>query len=96
MLDGPAGCGKTRLALHMGQQLQPEWMVGWLKEGTGAALVDDADTRPDLGALLAALPAAGDSGSAQRLHFCRVRFARPLGESHGSNNQVPGRHRGVR
>ncbi|GAA4102851.1 hypothetical protein GCM10022248_89980 [Nonomuraea soli] len=76
MVDGPAGCGKTRFALRMARDMEPEWTVGWLKRGTGAALVeaaaaasrmrvlalvDDADTHADLGALLAAL--SGYSGT---------------------------------
>ncbi|MEV0589447.1 tetratricopeptide repeat protein [Nonomuraea sp. NPDC050310] len=106
VVDGPAGCGKTRLALHMARQLEPEWTVGWLKDGMGAALVeaaaaasdmrvlalvDDADARTDLGALLSAL--AGYAG--------RVRLRVALITRHGDElgpalaTRLPERHAGA-
>ncbi|WP_344454318.1 tetratricopeptide repeat protein [Actinocorallia aurantiaca] len=68
--DGPGGCGKTRLALQAARRLvEVGWRAGWLKDGRAAELVaaaavvpdpvlvliDDADTRTDLPALLADL-----------------------------------------
>ncbi|GIM88696.1 tetratricopeptide repeat protein [Paractinoplanes toevensis] len=68
VLSGPAGVGKTRLALEFGLSLPEPWVAGWLVPGRGAeavraiaaggdptlVLVDDADTRADLPDLLAA------------------------------------------
>ncbi|MFC0038563.1 tetratricopeptide repeat protein [Actinomadura rayongensis] len=79
VMDGPGGCGKTRLALRAAAQSAGDgWVTGWLGEGKAAALadaaaavpggkvlalVDDADSRTDLGALLEAM--AGYRGQAR-------------------------------
>ncbi|QXJ25831.1 tetratricopeptide repeat protein [Actinomadura graeca] len=79
MLEGPGGCGKTRLALRAAGQVAGDgWVTGWLGQGKAAqvldaaasvdegrvlVLVDDADTRSDLGALLEAV--AGYRGRAR-------------------------------
>ncbi|MBE1590537.1 tetratricopeptide repeat protein [Nonomuraea angiospora] len=71
VVDGPGGCGKTRLALRAAQEAAADgWVTGWLREGKAAdlvaaaaaaagrrvlALVDNADTRTDLASLLEAL-----------------------------------------
>ena len=65
VLSGPAGAGKTRLALEAARRAQG-WATGWLRPGEGAGLcsavrecgepalvlVDDADLRADLLPLL--------------------------------------------
>ncbi|MEU7837213.1 hypothetical protein [Nonomuraea sp. NPDC049129] len=71
VVDGPGGCGKTRLALRAAQEVVADgWVAGWLREGKAAdlvdaaaavadsrvlVLVDNADTRTDLASLLGAL-----------------------------------------
>ncbi|MEV1242146.1 tetratricopeptide repeat protein [Nonomuraea sp. NPDC049750] len=71
VVDGPGGCGKTRLALRAAQEAAADgWVAGWLREGKAAdlvdaaaavadsrvlVLVDNADTRTDLASLLGAL-----------------------------------------
>ena len=69
LVSGPAGVGKSRLALEFGLRLPQDWAVGWLHAGTGAdaigaaracgeptvILVDDADGRADLLPLLESL-----------------------------------------
>ena len=69
MVAGPAGVGKSRLALEFASRLPAGWAAGWLHAGAGAAvveavrgcgdpaviLVDDADGRSDLVPLLEAL-----------------------------------------
>jgi hypothetical protein len=69
MIAGPAGVGKSRLALEYAASLPQGWAAGWLHAGAGATavnavrackepaliLVDDADGRADLAALLDAL-----------------------------------------
>ena len=69
MVSGPAGVGKSRLALEFASRLPPGWAAGWLHAGAGAAavdavracgdpaviVVDDADGRADLVTLLEAL-----------------------------------------
>ncbi|MGW0192716.1 tetratricopeptide repeat protein [Nonomuraea sp. NPDC003201] len=71
VVDGPGGCGKTRLALRAAQEAAANgWVTGWLREGKAAdlvdaaaavadrrvlVLVDNADTRTDLANLLGAL-----------------------------------------
>ncbi|MCA2222218.1 P-loop NTPase [Nonomuraea aurantiaca] len=71
VVDGPGGCGKTRLALRAAQEVVADgWVAGWLREGKAAGLVDaaaavadarvlvlvdNADTRTDLASLLGAL-----------------------------------------
>ena len=69
MVTGSAGVGKSRLVLEFALGLPRVWAVGWLHVGAGAAavravracgdpaiiLVDDADGRPDVVALLDAL-----------------------------------------
>ncbi|MBU2663950.1 hypothetical protein KOI35_10655 [Actinoplanes bogorensis] len=73
VLSGPAGVGKTRLALEFGLSRTEPWVAGWLEAGAGGSalpaiaacgdpalvLVDDADIRPDLPDLLTALAAYG-------------------------------------
>jgi tetratricopeptide (TPR) repeat protein len=72
IVTGPAGVGKTRLVTQFASASPAPWVAGWLRPGCGASavaavracdqpaliLVDDADSRPDLGALLDDL--AGD------------------------------------
>ena len=69
MICGPAGVGKTRLALRFASSLPEQWATGWLRAGTGAMaagavracgdpamiLVDDADGRADLAQFLGVL-----------------------------------------
>ena len=69
MVSGPAGVGKSRLALEFASRLPQGWAAGWLHAGAGAAavdavracgdpaviVVDDADGRADLVTLLEAL-----------------------------------------
>ena len=69
MVAGPAGVGKSRLALEFASRLPAGWAAGWLHAGAGAVaveavrgcgdpaviLVDDADGRADLVPLLEAL-----------------------------------------
>ena len=69
MVSGPAGVGKSRLALEFASRLPQGWASGWLHAGTGdmavgavracgdpaIMLVDDADGRADLVALLESL-----------------------------------------
>jgi len=71
LLSGPAGVGKSRLALQFASRVPDGWVAGWLHVGTGPSavddlaackdpvliLVDDADGRPDLGAFLDGLGA---------------------------------------
>ncbi|MBA2892381.1 tetratricopeptide repeat protein [Nonomuraea soli] len=66
VLAGGAGLGKTRLALHIAEGASEEWTVGRLRPGRAGdlvaaasaagrnvlALVDDADSRTDLGHLM--------------------------------------------
>ena len=69
LLGGPAGVGKSRLALEFGLRLPKGWAAGWLHAGMGGEavgavrgcgdpaviLVDDADGRADLLPLLESL-----------------------------------------
>ena len=68
MIAGPAGVGKSRLALEFASRLPAGWAAGWLRAGANAAveavqdcggpaviLADDADGRTDLVPLLKAL-----------------------------------------
>lgn len=71
VVTGPAGTGKTRLVTQFALDRPAQWITGWLSAGRGAdavaaivacgdpalILVDDADQRPDLAALLASLKA---------------------------------------
>ncbi|MGI5214848.1 tetratricopeptide repeat protein [Plantactinospora sp. CA-290183] len=70
-VEGPAGCGKTRLLVEFAEQVPAR--CGWVRPGCGEAavvaaaglavpavlLVDDADTRDDVPALLSALGKSG-------------------------------------
>ena len=81
VVSGPAGTGKTRLATQFAQGRPMPWVSGWLREGRGAdavaairacgdkalILVDDADHRPDLAALLASLHADWGTGPTVRV-----------------------------
>ena len=72
MVAGPAGMGKSRLALEFASRLPAGWAAGWLHSEAGAVavdaargcgdpaviLADDADGRAELG------PAAGGPGGA--------------------------------
>ncbi|WP_250037177.1 tetratricopeptide repeat protein [Paractinoplanes maris] len=74
ILAGPAGSGKTRLAMELARSRPAHWAGGWLTMGRGGeavekivaggdpavVLVDDAGTRQDLPALVTAL--AGHEG----------------------------------
>jgi hypothetical protein len=69
LVTGAAGCGKTRLILEVVDRLDASWVVGWVRRGHGATAVevasqwrrpvvlvaDDADTHPDLPAMLGAV-----------------------------------------
>src|ERR1017187_2090348 len=69
VLGGPGGVGKSRLALEFGSRVPPRWAAGWLHAGAGSTaveevrageqraliLVEDADGRDDLAALLESL-----------------------------------------
>ena len=69
VISGPAGVGKSRLALRFASRLPEQWARGWLHAGAGAMaagavracgdpamiLVDDADGRADLAAFLGAV-----------------------------------------
>lgn len=73
MISGPAGVGKSRLALEFGLRVPAGWTAGWLHAGMGGdavaavracgdpalIVVDDADGRADLPAFLESL--AGQS-----------------------------------
>lgn len=75
IVGGPAGIGKTRLALQCAEQLAEGWAAGWLAPDTGAhalqmvkacpdrtlVLVDDADLRPDAAAFLESLAEHNES-----------------------------------
>jgi tetratricopeptide (TPR) repeat protein len=66
VLAGPAGVGKTRLAVQFARELPGLWIAGWLKDKRGSEaiaavaacgdpaliLVDDADARTDVLGLL--------------------------------------------
>ena len=81
VVTGPAGTGKTRLVTQFALDRPAPWVSGWLSDGRGAdavaairacgdpalILVDDADQRPDLAALLASLTADQGTGSAVRI-----------------------------
>jgi hypothetical protein len=70
LVTGDAGCGKTRLLIEATSRLDAKWMYGWVRHGKGAAavalavaaqrpvllIVDDADTRADLGEIFTGLP----------------------------------------
>ena len=70
LVEGPTGSGKTRLAAEVAEQLSAQgWACGWARPGLGTfavtaaarnggralVLVDDAETRADLGDLLRTL-----------------------------------------
>ena len=81
VVTGPAGTGKTRLVTQFALKRPEPWVSGWLGDGHGAdavatiracddpalILVDDADQRPDLAALLASLAADQRTRSAVRV-----------------------------
>ena len=81
VVTGPAGTGKTRLVTQFALDRPAPWVSGWLSEGRGAdavaairacgdpalILVDDADQRPDLAALLASLKADRGTGPTVRV-----------------------------
>ena len=81
VVSGPAGTGKTRLVTQFALDRPAPWVSGWLSDGRGAdavaairtcgdpalILVDDADQRPDLAALLASLTADQGTGTAVRI-----------------------------
>ncbi|MBQ1019877.1 tetratricopeptide repeat protein [Micromonospora sp. D93] len=66
LVSGAAGCGKTRLLIEAISRLDQSWTIGWVGRGKGAdaaklavargepvlLIVDDADTHPDLAAML--------------------------------------------
>jgi tetratricopeptide (TPR) repeat protein len=80
MVTGPAGVGKTRLVAQFALDRVGSWAAGWLRAGCGSSalaavrgsgepaliVVDDADQRPDLAALLDGL-AASPAGSLVRV-----------------------------
>jgi hypothetical protein len=69
LVGGDAGCGKTRFLIEAGGRLDQDWTIGWVRRGKGAdaaklavawgrpvlLIVDDADTHPDLTAILTAV-----------------------------------------
>src|ERR1022692_1058918 len=81
VVTGPGGTGKTRLVTQFALDRPAPWVTGWLSAGRGAdavsviracgdpalILVDDADQRPDLAALLASLKADRGARSAVRV-----------------------------
>jgi tetratricopeptide (TPR) repeat protein len=81
LVTGPAGVGKTRLVTEWAGHRPPGWAAGWLNPGCGAdaiaavqacgepalILVDDADQRPDMTAMLGALAAPQRTGSLVRV-----------------------------
>ena len=80
-MTGPAGTGKTRLVTQFALDRPVPWLSRWLRGGCGAdavaairncgdpvlILVDDADQRPDLAALLASLKADRGGSTAVRV-----------------------------
>ncbi|OLR93454.1 tetratricopeptide repeat protein [Actinokineospora bangkokensis] len=67
VLGGPAGVGKTRLAVAVAEALPRPWSAGWLRRvdgltgavrGPSLVLVDDAELRSDLPELLAVVARA--------------------------------------
>jgi tetratricopeptide (TPR) repeat protein len=80
-VTGLAGTGKTRLVTQFALTRPAPWVCGWLSGGRGAdavaviracgdpalVLVDEADQRPDLAALLASAKADRDAGTAVRV-----------------------------
>jgi len=81
VVTGPAGSGKTRLVTEFAASRPVPWVSGWLSTGRGGEavaairrcgdpgliLVDDADQRPDVAALLASLNAGRDAGPLVRV-----------------------------
>jgi len=76
ILDGPSGVGKTRLAVETGRVLPEGWVAGRCVPGRALdvlplvracaeptlAIVDDADTHPDIARLLDQLTATPEKG----------------------------------
>jgi Tetratricopeptide repeat len=81
VVSGPAGTGKTRLVTQFALDRPAPWVSGWLSGDRGAdavaairacsdpvlVLVDDADQRPDVAALLASLTANRGAGTPVRV-----------------------------
>jgi tetratricopeptide (TPR) repeat protein len=81
VVTGSTGTGKTRLVTQFARDRPAPWVSGWLSGGRGAdaveviracgdpalVLVDDADLRPDLTALLASLWADPGAWTAVRV-----------------------------
>lgn len=80
VVTGPGGTGKSRLVTHFAAESPSWWFAGWLEPGCGRdavaaaqacgeatlILVDDAESRPDVIALLEAVAGSQD-GSAVRV-----------------------------
>ncbi|MEU6430895.1 hypothetical protein ABZ860_33775 [Microbispora sp. NPDC046973] len=104
VVDGPGGCGKTRLASRAAEEAAAAgWVTGWLREdraadlvGAAAAvtglrvlvLVDNADTRSDLPSLLGAL--ARYQGRARVRVVLITRHGAELGQA--LQSRIPERH----
>jgi tetratricopeptide (TPR) repeat protein len=81
VVTGQAGTGKTRLVTQFARGRPKPWVTGWLASGRGAdvvaairacgdralILVDNADQRADLAALLASLSTDRGAGPAMRV-----------------------------
>ena len=101
VIAGPAGTGKTRLATQFAAALPARWAAGWVREDCFASavaavqaygqptllLVDDAETRADLPALLTSLATASGGPSVRAILICRnvsalARLASRLPDGH--------------
>ncbi|OPG04964.1 tetratricopeptide repeat protein [Microbispora sp. GKU 823] len=104
VVDGPGGCGKTRLASRAAEEAAAAgWVTGWLREGRAAdlvdaaaavtglrvlVLVDNADIRSDLPSLLGAL--ARYQGRTRLRVVLIARHGAELGQA--LQSRIPERH----